>query len=103
MIQKKICMLGAFAVGKTSLLVDLVTATLDLSRLQSQQLPFTIQEVQVARLVEEVVTDIRYLNSKPTLSLYRKGINFSCVAPSGCEADLTWKREWVHALPIMTA
>jgi signal transduction histidine kinase len=50
-------------------LVDLVTATLDLSRLQNQQLPLTLQEVQIAELVEEVVFDIRDLNLKPALCL----------------------------------
>lgn len=58
-------------IGKnTRELLDLINATLDLSRLQNQQrLSLTIQEVQGAALLEELEQEVRQLYRKPTIKL----------------------------------
>ena len=50
-------------------LLDLIIATLDLSRLQSQQLPLNLQEVRVAELLAELETEARHFYHKPAVSL----------------------------------
>ena len=49
-------------------LLDLIVATLDLSRLQSQQLPLNLREVSVAELLAELETEARHLHHKPLVS-----------------------------------
>jgi PAS domain S-box-containing protein len=58
-------------IGKnTRELLDLINATLDLSRLQNQQrLSLTIQEVKGTALLTELEQEIRQLHRKPTVSL----------------------------------
>ena len=51
-------------------LLDLIIATLDLSRLQSQQLPLNLQEVRVAELLAELETEAGHFHHhKPAVSL----------------------------------
>jgi len=50
-------------------LLDLVNATLDLSRLQSQRVPLARQDVWVPTLLAELEAETRQLNRKPALRL----------------------------------
>jgi PAS domain S-box-containing protein len=50
-------------------LQTLVTTTLDLSRLQSQRVPLTVQVLQVAELIEELVGETEQLATKPNVTL----------------------------------
>ncbi len=50
-------------------LLDLVNATLDLSRLQSQRVPLTQQDVWVPTLLEELAAETRQLARTPALRL----------------------------------
>jgi len=51
----------------TQELLELINATLDLSRLQSRRVPLTVHEVRVSQLMAELEAEIRQLNHKPTL------------------------------------
>jgi len=50
-------------------LLDLVNATLDLSRLQSRRVPLTRQDVWVSKFLMELEAEIHQLNRKPALQL----------------------------------
>jgi PAS domain S-box-containing protein len=50
-------------------LLDLVNATLDLSRLQSRRVPLTRQDVWVSKFLTELEAEIHQLNRKPALQL----------------------------------
>ena len=50
-------------------LLDLVNATLDLSRIEAQRVPLVTQNVQLAALVNELAGDMRALPQKPGLRL----------------------------------
>jgi len=50
-------------------LLDLVNATLDLSRLQNQRVPLTLQDVWVPTLLAELEAETHQLNRKPALQL----------------------------------
>lgn len=50
-------------------LLDLVNATLDLSRLDARGIPLVTQDVQLAALVDELASDLRALPRKPGLEL----------------------------------
>jgi PAS domain S-box-containing protein len=50
-------------------LLDLINATLDLSRLQSQSTPMTLTRVSVAELFAELAAEFRSLPQKPAISL----------------------------------
>jgi signal transduction histidine kinase len=57
-------------VGKSAReLLDLITATLDLSRLQTQHVPLNLQNVSVSSLFAELETETSYLNHKSMLTL----------------------------------
>ena len=51
-------------------LLDLINATLDLSRLQSQHVPLTLVETNVVELLAELETESRHLNQKGTVDLF---------------------------------
>jgi len=50
-------------------LLDLVNATLDLSRLEAQRVPLVTRDVELATLVDELAGDMRALPQKPGLQL----------------------------------
>jgi PAS domain S-box-containing protein len=50
-------------------LTTLINTTLDLSRLQSQRVPLTVQEVQVPELLSELAGEIRQLNPTTDLNM----------------------------------
>jgi signal transduction histidine kinase len=51
-------------------LLDLVNATLDLSRLQSQRVPLDRQNVRVSELLAKLEAETHQLNHKPALRLH---------------------------------
>lgn len=51
-------------------LLELINATLDLSRLQSQRVPLDVQEIHIPEFMSELEMQARQLNCKPDLQLH---------------------------------
>ncbi|MBI3246124.1 MAG: PAS domain S-box protein [Deltaproteobacteria bacterium] len=50
-------------------LLDLINATLDLSRLQSQRIPLDVREIRVPELLDELQVETQQLNNNPHLQV----------------------------------
>lgn len=50
-------------------LLDLINATLDLSRLQSQRIPLEVREIRVPELLDELRIEIQQLNTNPKVQV----------------------------------
>lgn len=85
-------------------LLDLINATLDLSRLQNKQLPFALKEVCVTDVLSELESEIQQLPPKPALRVeWQRGPGLPLVYTDPIKLKVVLKNLITNALKFTDA